>query len=154
MISIHTHEGTDVEPTTFTVSDGAPSTATISSTYTIRDYNNTSVDMITGSVSSSSESDIDTIGNMIVSAINTNSENPINFSAVRDGATFTITAETAGDVSGLWSITADHGGSDGNLSFNTATVDQIGLDIGTNAGIPTSGEITLTDFLGATNGDA
>ena len=145
------------------VTDGFAGDDTPQSMYSVFDYNNSQFTNISSSVGSPTADDRASVMGQIATAINTNTENPTNFGAtfalVEDDYVLTILAEETGPVSGLWSITANHGGGDGTLAFFPAVETVEGTDASVtiepiNQNVPTSGEISFSDFYDATNGDS
>ena len=145
------------------VTNGFAGDNTPQSMYSIFDYNNSQFTNISSSVGSQTADDRASVMGQIATAINTNTENPTNFGAtfalVDDDYVLTILAEETGPVTGLWSITANHGGGDGTLAFFPAVETVEGTDASVtiepiNQNIPTSGEISFSDFYDATNGDS
>ena len=84
----------------------------VATTVTVRDGNNMEVTSFTSTVTSSTESDVDTIGSRIATAITTNTETPIDFSATYDSSTkiINIVARSAGPHDD-WSITINNNGA-------------------------------------------
>ena len=149
------NSGENTQPLTFTVSDGEVGSGggSVHSTYILNDYSGAEVTMFTSSVASSTDSDLQFVFNTAETAVDDNTETPIDFTATNDTTHLTLDAATAGYVDGLFSLTAIHGSGDGNLSF--ATTEQTrGVPVGTNGNIPTSGELKLSNFYGGDNGAA
>ena len=95
-------------------------------TYTVRDYDNGEVTVFTGSVEDASSTDLSTVNTTIINAINSNTENPIDFMAADDSGNtrLLLTAQSAGDVTGNWSVTVDHSGSatPGNIVYTQSVI--------------------------------
>ena len=150
------NSGSNTQPFTFMVTDGSAGgggSTGVHSTYVLNDYSGDEVTMFTSSVASSTDSDLASVLTTSETAIDDNTETPIDFTATNDTTHLTLDAATAGYVDGLFTLTAMHGSGDGNLSF--ATTEQTrGVPVGTNGNIPTSGELKLTNFYGGDNGAA
>ena len=114
------------------------------STYRVVDYSGTEVTAFTASVLTAGTSDETLVLNRIVSAINSNTETPIDFMSAYSGNTLTLTAQAGGDITGVWAVTVDHSTGTGDLSFGGATVTTEGTDETTTG--------TLTNWILSTPG--
>ena len=103
----------------------------------------------TRSVSSSTDSDIAALLTQIETAVDTNTELPINYlvEQLTTPNRLRFTAQAAGNPSSSWSIVANHGAGDGNIAFGGASVVTQGIAVGDSS--PT---ITITPPTGT--GDA
>ena len=95
------------------------------SVYTVLDYAGTEVTAFTGGTTEG-VSDRFTVLTNIINAINSNIETPIDFSAEDDSGNnrILLTAETAGVVTGVFSVTAEHSTGSGNLGFTASEITQ------------------------------
>ena len=136
---------------TLLATDGGPTTSGTHSTYTVTDYSSMEVTTFTGSVTDASMSDETTVLNEIVSAINDNTETPIDFMASvnTDTNVLTLTAQERGVVSGLWTITADHGTGTGDLAFPAFTREITGTGDTVTSFVYSSGTLEDGDYLQA-----
>ena len=150
--TMNARDGTNVSPSV-TVTDGTAPIGTAQTTYVVTDYGGTQVVSFTGNTTSNSGTDIQTRVNNIVSQIGTNTESPVNFSAQNDtGNSKIIITGAAGAVTGLFNVAVNHASGNGNAAFATATQSVRGLATNTNANIPASGEIDLSNFFDGDNG--
>ena len=123
------NQGTDID-FRLEVTNGDPADPDALSRYTVFDYSNNEISMFSGAVSSSTDSDLQTITATIAGIVNNNTETPIDFRAtpVANGVIFL--AQSDGAVNGLWRIAAFHGTGDGDLDPQTTTVATEGSDGG------------------------
>ena len=118
--------------------DGGSPDPTPHSSYTVNDYDGNEVTSFTSSVPSGASSDSASVINQIVAAINTNVETPIDFMAAVSGNVITLTAQTGGSVTGIWSVVVNHFTGNGDLGF-AALVTTEGTDDSTTG--------TLTNWI-------
>ena len=106
----------------FNVSNGAVSNA-ILSTYTIKDPDGLEITTFTSSVSDAATSDLSNVLTFAETAVDSNTETPVNFTASFTGNTFTILADTSRIPETQWTIETNNGiGGDGNIEFGNAIV--------------------------------
>lgn len=87
------------------------------STYTVADYAGNQISTFTSSVASSTDSDLATVLNNIVTAVNNNTETPTDFYAYRRDNNIVLSSDEGFSSTGSWSITANHGAGTGNIAF-------------------------------------
>ena len=115
----------------FEVTDGVVASGSVHSMYTVTDYSDSpgnQVTMFSSSTLASSTSDLSTVLTKIISAVNSNTETPIDFMATNETANnrLILTAQANGQITGSWAVTVNNGGGDGNISFADAAVQQEG----------------------------
>ena len=121
------------------------------SSYTVFDYEGREVHNFTHNPGPSVPNNIGFVLDSIETAVDANTETPVNFNAARSGNNLVFTATSEAAVSGLWSIIADHSATGtGNIAFGTATRTTVGRapNANFNNTIPTDGTITFEDFYG------
>ena len=173
-ITLDTNQTADIaQILNITANDGAVTTPivtvlhgtvanNISSTYTITDYDNMQV----GVGTATSAETLNSALTRMVTAVNLNTETPIDFRGAVDGSDLVLTAQSVGSLNpgapstSLWSITVDHSTGDGDIAVTGVTRTTRGRDTlsNINANVPDGSqgntEITLPDdFHGATRGD-
>ena len=153
MLTVTQNGGSNTAPT-LSATDGVPGSGGggVLSTYTVRDHEGSVVSSFTKSVASDTDNDLADVLSSVISIINTNTQTPMDFTAVVSNNSIVITASSVGAVAGVWMITAEHSTGDGDIEFGSTTITQEGLNVGTNGSIPTSGPISTANFYGATNG--
>ena len=104
--------------------DGILGNISPATTITVIDPEATEVASFTASVSNTTDDNVDVIANQIVTAVNNNTETPIDFTAAYDALSqiITLTAERAGNTN-FWSIIINNNGATvenaGNLSTSS-----------------------------------
>ena len=158
-ITLDCNTTTDISQTfTITARSGSNITEEISatdgvlggtaSTYTLTDYSGTEITSLTSSVTDSSLSDLASVLTRLASAVNTNTETPVDFSSTIDSNTLLFNANSNAVVSGLFSVTVNHHGSDGTSAFAMTTEVTTGIDPVTNQVTYTiSGGGLTTDYV-------
>ena len=102
----------------FNENNGAISNA-ILSMYTVRDPDGLELTTFTGSVTDTSTSDLTTVLTKAETAVDNNTETPVNYTASFDAIskTFTILADTSTTSIDKWTITTNNSTGDGDISF-------------------------------------
>ena len=128
-------------------SDGSPGNG-LTSTYTVIDPFGTEVTSFTSSVASVVDTDVATVIQTIVTAINNNIEMPIDFMASATGDTITITAQDNGFTPGAWSLMVNHQGQEtdgGDIVINPVEIVERGTDLSLSiAGGGLDSAVTIT----------
>ena len=103
--------------------DGAEAGGAISSIYTVIDPQNNQVAQFSGSVGSSSDSDLTSVLNTIETAVDNNTEAP-DFTLVQDNINkkLILTAATPTTDGSAWTISSNHSTGDGNIEFTGPTI--------------------------------
>ena len=135
---------------------GEPGTGTASS-YTLTDYSGTEVVSLTAT----SGEVVSSIFARFETAVDDNTETPIDFMAEAAGNGITLTAQTVGSLNpgavstARWVATVDHAGGDGDIAFANFVQTVRGRDTlsNINDNVPESGGFTFDNFHGATFGD-
>ena len=103
--------------------DGTGDTLSQATTITVIDPEATEVTSFTSSAADTSTNNVDTIAAQIVTAVNNNTETPLDFTAEYDSATTTIilTASGAGNTN-PWTIIFNNNGTTGANAGNLSTI--------------------------------
>lgn len=116
----------------------------VATTYTLTDNNSNQVTQFTSSVTTAAGTDIATVRSSILNIINNVTETPVNYLSSDNGTnTITVTAQTAGAIDGLWSISINNHGQTtnaGNIRFGGSTLTD-GTDIDFTEATPGSDAI-------------
>ena len=131
--------------TSFSNADGMAGGGTVS-TYTVVDHNGTTIGTVNGSVTDASLSDASTVNTAIEGLIDSTTELNTNFNASVSGNDIVITADTAGEVTGTWSITANHSSGTGTLAYGNAVIAPNGANAGTTGNDTWSVTINGTEY--------
>ena len=143
ILEITDNDGRNTQVDLTATIDGVPPTTSTLSSYQVTGPGFSMA--FTRSVSSTSASDIAALLTQIESAVDTNTELPINYlvEQLTTPNRLRFTAQSAGNPSSSWSIVANHGAGDGNIAFGGASVVTQGIDVGDSS--PT---ITITPPTG------
>ena len=126
--SSFTISGGENNMNTLVNTDGAEGPLSPATTITVIDPEATEVTSFTAFVSDANDNDVDSIGQQIADAVNANIETPIDFTAVYDNNTITLTAALAGNTN-PWTIIFNNNGATaanaGNLSTTSSQTGDI-----------------------------
>ena len=124
MFSIVPGSGANTTPLLSVTNGIAPNPNAAASSYLIEDYNGDQFDAITSHVVSDTDSDLTSLLTMIMQAINTNTEVPTDFYRyVLLMETITLVSTEKERVTGTWSITPTHSGTNpGDIMFGDAVI--------------------------------
>ena len=108
--------------------DGAEGPLSPATTITVIDPEATEVTSFTSFVSDANDNNVDIIGQQIADAVNANIETPIDFTAIYDNNTITLTASLAGNTN-PWTIVFNNNGATaanaGNLSTTSSQTGEV-----------------------------
>lgn len=100
-----------IRPYIEVLQEGSQANLETASVYTLRDYSNSVISVFTSSVTSPTASDVESVASRAAGFITSNTETPINFEAQveTDMNRVLATGVTPGNVTGLFSLNANHG---------------------------------------------
>ena len=129
----------------------------VGSSYTLVDYTGTE----RAAFSASSGETLASVLGRMETAIDDNTETPIDFMAQVSGGSLILTGQAVGSLNpgmpstAMWRATVDHGTGSGDISITGLTRNTTGRDdlSNINTNVPTAGAIEFDNFYGATFGD-